>query len=237
MRALALFILLILIFLSNSNTLECQIKGKPPTKGESDTTFIFESPRPLIDKSDIGESANQAWGLDLLFSDNGFGFGAFYQYEFAENWDFITGLYISGARNSDEIEFYNPDENEYRVPDKINRLYMAPLSFGVQRYFFTDVLQESLRPFLCAGLSPATILSTPYNKEFFTAFGYGDLYLRFGAFVGGGANVSAVEGSILNLSVKYYYIPFGDDGLESIKNNPIHNFGGVFLSLTFGSKF
>ena len=58
--------------------------------------------------------------------------------------------------------------------------------------------------------------------------------------MGGYAGVGADFGigkSLITLNFKYYIIPFGGDGLLSVKNNPITDFGGFFIGITFGSKF
>jgi len=94
-----------------------------------------------------------------------------------------------------------------------------------------------LRPFISAGIGPTFILSTPYDREFFNAFGYGAFYTRFGAFIGAGANFGNTNRSIMGLNIRYYFIPFGGNGLESIRDLPIKNFGGVFLSLSLGIRY
>ena len=45
------------------------------------------------------------------------------------------------------------------------------------------------------------------------------------------------KGSFIGVNIRYYTIPFGDPGLESLAALPISNFGGVFLSLSVGSAW
>ena len=226
-----------LLLLLSSNESKAQIKGEQP--GDiTDSTFIFDSPRPLITSVDIKDQFSGAWGFDLLFSGHGFGGGFFYERTINEKISVFASLNISGARNSDEFESqWDPQRQTYVVPDKVNRLYMFPLIFGGHYYVFTEEIASSLRPYISAGLGPTFILSTPYEKEFFEAFGYAAGYTRFGSFIGIGADVGGQGNSMMSVNIKYYYIPFGGEGLESIKDLPIKNFGGIFLSLDVGMKF
>ena len=218
-----------------------QIKGEPPEKGPdqdlSDTNFIFESPRPLIDLKPPHQTLQNAWGLDLIFSNNGFGAGGFWQNYFNRDWLGMIDLYISGAKSGDEFEEFDPFEYEFRVPNKINRIYMFPLTFGARRYLFREVLFETLRPYASLGAGPTLIMTTPYERDFFEAFGYAKFYTRFAGFIGIGADVGSFGKSLMSLNIRYYYIPFGGDGIESIRDEPIHNLGGVFLCLSLGRRY
>ncbi len=234
------YILALLIFPS----LLFSQKGElPPENGtfNPDTVFIFYSPRPLIKTLITPDGSTQGLGFDLVFSNSGFGIGFFWQKFFNPNLLLYTNLLISGARNTDEFEVryynYNTGRIEEFVPNKVNRLYMFPFTIGLQHYIFADELVESFKPFLNLGVGPTFIIATPYQREFFNAFGYAQFYTRFGASVGAGAELSSVASTVLSLNIKYYYIPFGGNGLESIRNSPIYNFGGVFLSLSLGSRF
>lgn len=230
-----LFIIFILGIISSTVALG-QVKGEEVKPFNPDTVFVFETPRPLITPQSDKPGLNEAWGIDLIFSNSGFGVGTFYQYNITKNLFSFASLYISGARNTDEVEFYDWDTGETFIPNKINRLYMFPMTLGLQQYLFTDLISESLRFFLQLGAGPTFILSTPYEREFFNAFSYGKFYTRFGTFLGIGADVGAGS-SLLTVNARYYYIPFGENGLESILNSPIKDFGGLFLSLSFGTRF
>ena len=114
---------------------------------------------------------------------------------------------------------------------------MFPVIFGANYYVLTEELDNNFKPYISFGLGPTFILSTPYEKEFFDSFGYSSAYTRFGSFVGIGADLSGTGKSVMSVNIKYYYIPFGGDGLESIKKLPLENFGGIFLTLSVGMKF
>ncbi|MCU0331072.1 MAG: hypothetical protein MUC47_08885 [Candidatus Kapabacteria bacterium] len=217
-----------------------QVAGEDP--GLQDTLIVFESPRPLLENGGIQRPRDNAAGIDLLFSGSGWGFGGFYQRSLGGDATAFLHLGISGRRNSDEFE------NAWLGPipvvaGKLNRLFMFPVSLGVQYRLFSTSLQESFRPFLSAGAGPTFIVSTPYIRdgqfyEFFSSFGQATLHTRFGAHVGIGSFFGTPStGSLVGVQVRYYTIPFGGDGLESMRDNPITNFGGIFLSLTVGGMY
>jgi hypothetical protein len=220
--------------------LRAQIAGEPPA--EQDTLVVFEPARPLLATGGLDPIRNNAAGIDLLFSSSGWGLGGFYHRELGGNVTAFAHLGISGSRNSDEFE------NVWLGPipvvgNKVNRLFMFPVSVGIQYRLFSESLQENFRPFLSAGGGPTFILATPYIRdgefvEFFSSFGRADLHTRFGSHVGIGTYFGAPSsGSVMAVQIRYFHIPFGGDGLESIRGNPITNFGGVFLSLTVGSMY
>lgn len=236
-RTFLIIPLILLVF--SFNTLDAQVKGEEPPepRGFDPDTLTFESPRPLISNLSKREELSNAWGVDLIFSDNGFGAGMFLQYYFSDDMLAFGGFYISEARNRDEFEYFDPLRNEYRVPNKINRIYMFPLTFGVQKYLFQDVIFETLRPFISLGAGPTTIMTTPYEEEFFSAFGSANFYGRFSGFVGIGADVGSYGQTLMAVNLRYYYIPFGGKGIESIIDDPIKDLGGIFLSLSIGGRY
>lgn len=217
-----------------------QIAGETPTI--PDTLIVFEPAEPLMANADGLKNAKQAFGLDILFSGSGWGFGGFYHHRIADNTTAFVNVGVSPRRNTDEFE------NAYLgnipvVSSKVNRLFMIPVTFGVNYRLFAETLQESFRPFASAGITPTVILQTPYivdgvYYEFFNSFSYTQAYLRLGAmFCIGSLFGDPAEGNITGVTIRYYTIPFGDDGLESIQGNPITNFGGIFLSLSIGTAF
>jgi len=232
---LLLITMLGLCFFPNHSV--AQLKGESPPDMR-DTVFIFDSPRPLLTTMDIEKQIVGAFGFDLLFSGHGFGGGVFYDRIVNENLSLFASFHITGARNSDEFESkWDPVRQTYIIPNKINRLFMFPLYVGANYYVFTEELTKSLMPYISVGLGPTFILSTPYEKEFFNSFGYATAYTRFGSYVGIGADVGGAGESVMSVNIKYYYIPFGGEGLESIKKLPITDFGGIFLTLSVGMRF
>lgn len=223
-----------------------QQKGGESKSFNPDSVIIFESPRPLLDQLKTESTIDYALGGDFLISDSGFGIGLFYQRFLSTSTVIFSSLYISGARNSDEFDEYSYSNNTWQVRNKINRLFKFPLMFGIQQFVFEKALDESLKPFFTVGLGPTFILENPYTFDrvpngeiigWFDAFKYSEWHTRMGGFLGIGAYFGRISQSLFGVNIKYYYVPYGNNGLESVAGLPIKNFGGLFISLTIGSTY
>mgnify|MGYP001773443664 CR=1 FL=1 len=204
-----------------------QVAGLP-TPEMPDSLFVFESPRPLI-VADRGMPPS--WGIVLVFSGSGFGGGVAYQQGLTQAVAWSAELTVSGARNSDELEVYDPSTGTLAVPGKVNRLFLIPLSLSLQYFPFTEVMDDAFAPLVTAGVVPAVVIATPYQEEFFHAFRKARLFGRLGAHVGLGAHIRYAGQSFLTVGIRYYTIPFGGAGLESVRGRPIRDFGGIVLSV------
>ncbi|HRP01154.1 MAG TPA: hypothetical protein PLE30_00740 [Candidatus Kapabacteria bacterium] len=240
---------LLIIYLFFSCTLIYAQEKGGATPFSPDSVIIFESPRPLISSQDNLQSPPGGWGAEITLSDSGFGAGLFIHTFLSKSLLLHTSLYLSGARNSDEFEELMVDKEGFyvwQVKNKINRLYKFPLMVSLQYFMFQDEISESFQPYVALGGGPTFILSAPYtynrmpNGEimgWFKSFSYADFYTKLGAYIGVGSYFGSFKGNILGVNIKYYYVPFGDKGLESVLGLPIQNFGGVFLSLSVGTSF
>jgi hypothetical protein len=229
----------LLFTLCHLPAIQAQVKGKavdlsPGIMNVPDSLIVFTSAKPLLADSLDDRIYKRIWGFNILFSGNGFGAGFFYQRLYTPTISGFIDLGISGARNTDELEYLDPYTGRPFVPGKVNRLYMFPLMAGIQYRLFAGTLSESLRPFVNIGAGPALIMAAPYPEAFFGSVSSATLYGRFGGFAGIGAAIGAMNRTSLSVNLRYYYIPFGGNGLESIKDLPITDFGGLFLTLSVG---
>jgi hypothetical protein len=202
-----------------------------------DTLFIFQPARPLIDSTVSAANYEDALGIDVLFSNSGFGLGGFYNRVFSQKLSGFVNLAITGSRKRDEFERYiqneeKPDEWEFRVPDKVNRVYTLPLTLGLRYRLFDQVLVDNFRPYANVGIGPSLIVALPYEYEFFSSFGHAETFLTAGGFVGVGADFGGNK-PMLGVNIRYYYIPF-KTGVESTMGDPITEFGGLFLTMNIG---
>ena len=242
-------ILLLLTFLICANTL-AQMRTIP------DTTIIFTPSNPNLIRPQSYRPLTSAWGLDLLMSNNGFGFGAFYRYEMTDDLSLMLNFTISDVKDDAEFEMYNPYTGQPFVPGKKNRLLLMPLIASVQYRLFKDDILDNFRPFVTAGLGPTMVFVAPYvldriqydapyalgpipykeKIDFFSSLKYGKLRYTLGGFVGAGAFFGMEKGTLTGLCVRYFLAPF-PDGIEIMEGGYIRNFGGLFITLTFGAMF
>lgn len=202
-----------------------------------DTLFVFQPARPLIDSVVSAANYEDAIGIDVLFSNSGFGIGGFYNRVFSQKLSGFINLGMTGSRSRDEFERYmrseeNPEEWEFRIPDKVNRVYTLPLTVGLRYRLFEQVLVDNLRPYVNVGVGPSLIVALPYEYEFFSSFAHATTYLTAGGFVGVGAEFGGNK-PMLGVNIRYYYIPF-KTGVESTIGDPITEFGGLFLTMNVG---
>jgi hypothetical protein len=219
-----------------------------------DTTIIFTPSNPNLMREQSYNPTVHAWGLDVLLSNNGFGMGVFYRYELSDELSLIFNFAISDVKDDAEFEQYDYYGNSI-IPDKINRLLLLPLTVSVQYRLFKDDIVDNLRPFITAGLGPTMIFVAPYAHpttyynpdgsiyytdpgkiEFFSSLKYGKLRYTIGGFIGAGVLFGMDKGTITSLSVKYFLAPF-PSGIEVMKGGYMKNFGGLFITLAFGSMF
>lgn len=226
--------LIILIFLC-SISLYAQSNTDRITK--IDSIFIFKPAKPLTLFGEDHNSINAALGVEILFSNSGFGLGFFY-HNFLDDENLLTGsFFVSGLRNSDEWEYWDWNTGEWVVPGKINRLFLLPATVGYTRILFANALGGSFKPFATIGMGPSFIFATPYSKGWFESWKDVNVLTQFGGYIGVGGYFRTIGSSIANVNIKYYYIPIGGNGIESIQGLPIYNAGGIVISLSIGYGF
>lgn len=203
-----------------------------------DTTFIFTPARPLIVNAETQILYKNVAGLDLLFSNSGVGLGLFYDRILHQDYKFITEIYFSGVKNTDELAYlYDWDRYDYVIANKIRRLYILPISVGVQRYIDIGHLSKSFRPFISLVATPTLIWEMPYQKDWFRDAKYSKAHYRMGGGFQIGSDFGAINTSFMSFKMRYIYTPFGEGGLESVIGSPINNFGRFYISLSLGGLF
>ena len=219
-----------------------------------DTTIIFTPSNPHLIQPQSYRPMTKAWGLDLLMSNNGFGLGLFYRSELSDDLSLMLNFAISDVKDDAEFEQYDYYGNSF-IPGKKNRLLMIPVTASVQYRLFKDVIVDNFRPFINAGLGPTMIYVSPYAHptnyynsdgsyaytdpgkiDFFTSLKYGKMRYTLGGYIGAGAYFGMEKGTLTGLSVKYFLAPFRE-GIEVMEGGYMKNFGGLFITITFGSMY
>lgn len=179
---------------------------------------------------------NNSWGLDIMFCEGGFGLGTFLRKSLATDLTGFVDFSISETKDEREVTYIDYYGNSF-TPDKVNRSFQLPLNLGIQYRLFSKSLIENLRPYLTAGVGPTLIITTPYDKEFFNAFGYAQTKYAIGGYVGFGANMGISKSSLVGLNVRYYHTYVFGKGIENLTNNFRKNFGQFALTLTVGIMY
>jgi len=182
-------------------------------------------------------------GVDLVFTEGGVGFGSFYRRSISQDITFVTTFSLSEAKEPSEFTRIDPYTLQTFTVGKKNRVFLIPLTFGLQHRLFKNTLYETLRPFLEAGIGPSIVLTTPYlddqlnQVEFFKSFGKAHANYALGGYIGFGANFGIDTSRLIGLNIRYYYVQLFNDGVESLFGTSIKNFGGIYITLSLGKMF
>jgi hypothetical protein len=210
-------------------------------------TLLMLIPLIGLNAQEIGELAdeeppkifpNNSLGLDIMFSEGGIGFGFFYRRQLNQKLTAFTDLSISEAKDEQEIEYIDPYYPYQSITfGKKNRIFLIPLNFGLHYRLFENVLSDNLRPYINLGVGPTMVMTTPYELEFFNAFGKARSKFALGGYIGFGGNFGLDNSSLIGLNIRYYIIRLFDDGVESLYGKYKKNLGGIFLTINLGMMY
>ncbi|HEX2866322.1 MAG TPA: hypothetical protein VHO03_04735 [Ignavibacteriales bacterium] len=178
-----------------------------------------------------------SWGVDFMFGEGGFGLGTFYRHDLNNTLTGFVDFSMSEAKDEQEIEYFNYFTQQYETLNKKNRIFLLPINFGLQQRLFEHSITENLRPYINFGIGPSIVLTTPYDKEFFSSFGSAQARFTTGGYVGLGANFGLDKSSLLGINLRYYVIHFFDKGVESLNNKFQNNLGGFYLTINLGIMY
>jgi len=207
--------------------------------------FFIVSSVALLRAQSIGEMAPEkpleifpknSLGLDIMFSEGGFGLGTFYRRQLEGDFTLFTDFSVSEAKDESEIEMYDYYGEPYTVGKK-NRVFLLPLNLGLQYRLFKGELSENLRPYLNCGLGPTMVVTTPYSEEFFTSFKWAQARYAAGGYIGLGANFGLDKSALIGFNLRYYVIEFFDKGVESLEGKYNKRLGGIFITINIGTMY
>lgn len=185
-------------------------------------------------KLNSNKDPRNKWGLNFLYAERGFGISSGYFLKLGRETDLFFNLSVSGVTDSREFTDYDIYGNPI-VRDKLNRVFLVPLSIGIQKYVFADEIEGNIKPFFTAGITPALVFTNPYEMEFFNALGHTGTNYAFGGFAGVGLEFKQTDNLTFTFNVRYYYLESISSDIISIKDSPIKNLGGI--NITFGVNF
>ena len=237
--------------------------GNAQASQEATRNIQFTSPRTdslhqnTLTTENEPQVFRNAWGIDILISNGGFGLGGFYRREFSDEWFGFASLSVSESKDDREVEQFDLYTNTSYVPGKLNRFLVLPLTFGIQHRLFKDEITENFRPYINAGAGPTMIYVTPFTQitdnggtpqfqqvEFFNALGRGRPHYTLGAFIGFGANFGAEKSNLFGVNFRYYFTYLFGNGLPSLYSlvdgsvaATKKDFGGFFITLNVGMAY
>ena len=187
------------------------------------SSAVFSQNKP------VSKEPRNNWSMGLSYSERGFGPSFSYYFPSGKSTDFFLNFSVSGVTDSREFERTDYYGNTIPVENKINRVYMSTLSFGLRKELFKDDIEGEFLPIFNIGVSPSMIFMNPYNQNFFSAIGSTTTSFGIGGFTGLGVSFRQSKDMSINFNLSYYYIKVVGNEVESIKDNPIDNIGGVQL--------
>ncbi|HWP82091.1 MAG TPA: hypothetical protein VNN76_05505 [Bacteroidota bacterium] len=238
----------VLLCLFTSTSLMAQVSRA------KDSTIIFQPAKPDLFQKNAYAPLRNAWGFDIMLSNNGFAGGFFLRKELSDDFAGSLSLAISDVKDEAEVEYYDQFTGQSFIPGKKNRLLLVPLILSIQYRLFREDIVDNFRPYVTAGLGPSMVYVAPYifvrtedldngqtytyaeQVEFFTSLKYGRPRYTLGGFIGAGAYFGLDRGSLSGISVRYYIVPFRD-GIEVLHGGYIETFGGFYITLNFGSLY
>ncbi len=233
-------------------SLLCLWSAGPGFVARGQTEAPLRPPEPVAVSPD--STARNAWGLDILISNDGFGLGGFYRREFSPDLFGFVSLSLSESKDSREMDRVDLYTQTVVVPGKLNRFLVIPLMLGVQRRLFREDIAENFRPYVNAGVGPSMIYTSPYTEfiqtplgpvarqvEYFKSLGKGQAHYTASAFIGAGANFGTDTRNLLGINFRYYFTYMLGDGLPSLYDERTgevaatkKEFGGFFITLNLG---
>ena len=192
------------------------------------STLIYS--QDTIKYTKVKNEKRNSWSLGLNYGENGFGPYAGLYSSLGRTTDMVFSISISGVTDEREIERFDVFGNSI-VVNKINRVFMIPLSAGIRKELFKDDIDGDFLPIFNIGVAPTLVLTNPYNESYFAAFGHTQTYFAFGGYAGFGVSFRQNKSMSMNVNFNYYYLPLIGDGVQSLQYNTINDVGGLQLSL------
>lgn len=188
------------------------------------------NPKPV---NNTKEPRNQ-FGLSVIYSDKGYGLSGGYFKPVSHSSDLFLNLSFTGVSDNREFEYFDYYGNSY-IQDKVKRVFMIPVNIGIQHYMFKDDIENDFKPLVNIGVTPALVLTNPYDKSYFNAFGYFQAAFALGGFAGVGIEFQNSKNLAFSMNFRYFYLPVVSGDVISIKDSPMKDLGGI--QLVFGVNF
>src|SRR5205085_11806694 len=116
---------------------------------------------------------------------------------------------------------------------KINRIFVLPITLGLQYRLFAETLSDNFRPYITAAGGPVLVLTNPASETFLDALHDTKSDWTGGGYLGVGANFGLDHKSTFGANVRYS-ITLYPKAVESLAGSSLTAFSGLFLTVTYG---
>jgi outer membrane protein W len=181
-------------------------------------------------KQSLNTEPKNVWGVNVQYSESGMGIGAIIYKRLSNVTDLFGSISIGGVTDNREFEYFDYYGNSYIV-GKLNRVYKIPLEIGIEHFLFSNSLEGTFKPNITAGITPALLLTDPYNRNFFSALKYIQPGFAFGGFIGAGLDYRESNFVAITFNIKYLYMPVIGREIMSLQDKPIKDVGGLNISI------
>ncbi len=149
-------------------------------------------------------------GFSFTMAETGSGIGGLMAWPIFANTHLGIGLGAYFLRDSDEYTYYDPRFYAYpQTVNKENNVYLFDFMVSLKRRFFASDLDESLRPFLSAGVGPYYGMNFPeYSQDLQGNKTFDQYAWALGGFLGAGVDVDASTNYFISIRAQYRIIPF-----------------------------
>ncbi len=180
---------------------------------------------------------SKASGFNLIFSENGFGFGGFYGARFTRELSGFVNITFSELKAEREIERYDYWGRPI-VVGKVHRLFSVPILLGLRQRLFAKELADNLRPYVLLAVGPGFIMATDYNPDLFNSFNNPEYHTSVTGAIGFGGFFGLSKTNLIGLSFRYQYVHLLDtQGVETLKGIFKRDFRTFSLVLNIGWMF
>lgn len=149
-------------------------------------------------------------GFSFTMAETGSGVGGIMAWPIMYNTHLGINLGAYFLRDKDEFTYIDP--YYYSAPitvNKENNVYLFDFMVSIKRRFFANDLDESLRPFLSAGVGPYYGMNFPeYSRDLQGNKTIDQFAWALGGFAGAGVDVDASANYFISIRAQYRIIPF-----------------------------
>jgi hypothetical protein len=205
--------------------------------------------KPAIGKTNKGIDDPDAkyGGFSIIQSNNGAGFGGFYEYAINASSRLTANIHLLIVHGKNDYPIYNPYDPygyTYERADK-TRLSFIPVLVGYKRILFVDKLANNFRPYLQIDGGFVTALDPANVPDFSDRMKNMEVYYTGILRAGAGMDFMTTPRTLISVFLGYEYLKFANkiDLPYELPEEPDKyytgrkDFTGITIKVSIGKKF